>query len=447
MRQLDDSLLPNAASNPNTGWSTLRSFALCGLGGMGKTQIALEYAHTRSTQFDAIFWIQANERTSIAESFGNIATSLGLADASEVSDLAVSFSIVMQWLTDPIKSVISTVPDSEASWLIIFDNADSIELLSDFWPANTSGSVLITSRDPAAKDFCLGCGMTLSQLPFDDTRELFMRLLNEGSEEIFYNSSDVESLLRRFGGLPLAVVQIASLIRRRSMTINEFAAVYDRSIQDAGLAEYQASQNDIHYHHTLFTVWAFEDLNNSAQSLLDLMSLLDPFNIQEFILTARHLVSSNHQYPATNEAYVTARSNLLRSSLITRDVQSAQVALHPLVQEIVQARMPEPQLSTYFSLAVGLVHSSWPSEGVKWGHETSHREQSGQLLPHALKLRATYEKHPTMEIESTTEALWIELLKESGWLVFSSRPSFTGLQGIGISMNVVNTEAPFQSSI
>jgi hypothetical protein len=96
MRQLDAALLPSAASENATGRPLLRSFALCGLGGMDKTQIALEFAYSRRTDFDAIFWVQASDKTSITECFGNIATSLGLAAASEVSDLAVNFSIVLQ---------------------------------------------------------------------------------------------------------------------------------------------------------------------------------------------------------------------------------------------------------------------------------------------------------------------------------------------------------------
>ena len=44
------------------------------------------------------------------------------------------------------------------------------------------------------------------------------------------------------------------------MTISEFSFVYERGAQDAGLAEYQASQHDEHYHHSLFTVWSFESV-------------------------------------------------------------------------------------------------------------------------------------------------------------------------------------------
>jgi hypothetical protein len=419
MEQIDSHLLPKHSSG-NDEISSLRSFALCGLGGMGKTQIALEYAFSRKSSFDAIFWVQADERTSISQSFGTIATSLGIASDSEVSDLAVSFSIVMQWLVDPVKQIVRPATSepitAEASWLIIFDNADKMGLVSEFWPATGSGAVLITTRDPAGKDFCLGCGIILRPLAFPEAVDLFMTLLNRDSETRYERDASTDSLLERFNGLPLALVQVASLIRRRSMTVSEFFQVYEHGVQETGLAEHQASQYDGHYHHSLFTVWAFESLDASSQSLLNVMSLLDPFNIQEAILLAKFPLSSTNHYPDTTDAYVTARSNLLKASLVTRNLHSEHVELHPLVQEVVRARMTAPQVFLHFKTAVILVHASWPSEGVKWGHETSHREQSGQLIPHALKLKEIFEKRE-IKLDSEIEESWIELLKDSGWSV------------------------------
>jgi len=157
---------------------------------MGKTQIALEYAFSRQSNFDAI-----------------------------------SFSIVMQWLVDPFKPVPrsgpgeKTRPSSEASWLIIFDNVDMMELISEFWPATGSGSVLITTRDTAGKDFCNDRGTILAPLPFSEAVDLFASLLNLDPEARRDRESELVPLLERFGGLPLAIVQIVSLIQRRFMTI------------------------------------------------------------------------------------------------------------------------------------------------------------------------------------------------------------------------------------
>jgi hypothetical protein len=96
--------------------------------------------------------------------------------------------------------------------LIIFDNVDTMELISEFWPATGSGSVLITTRTLAGKDFCNDRGTILAPLPFSEAVGLFASLLNLDPKARRDRESELAPLLERFGGLPLAIVQIVSLI-------------------------------------------------------------------------------------------------------------------------------------------------------------------------------------------------------------------------------------------
>ncbi|KAJ8132094.1 hypothetical protein O1611_g1537 [Lasiodiplodia mahajangana] len=392
LKEIDSYMIPSSPDQRSNGTETLRSFALYGMGGIGKTQLALEYAYTRKSEFDAIFWITADSKANIAECFSNIALSLGIATESEVSDLTVSFSILLRWLSNPTK--VMTTPGggekvTDASWLIIFDNADDISLMSEFWPSTGVGSVLITTRDPAGKDFCLARGIAVEPLSNDDALKFFQTQLDldtRASQQV-----DAE-FVARFGGLPLAIMQVTSLIRRRQLTISEFSHTYDISIQQSGLADFQVSQHDGSYRQSIFTVWAFESLDKTTQALLNVMSLLDPFHIQEFILTQEIPNLFTSLYPNKKADYVESRSDLLKASLITRSLPTEHVEVHPLVQEVLQALMGEKQLSESFSIAVSLIHKSWSSETVKWGHETSHREQSALLLPHVLRLLVVFEK-------------------------------------------------------
>ncbi|KAI1391552.1 uncharacterized protein F4822DRAFT_427403 [Hypoxylon trugodes] len=412
---IDDSLLPKESKDPNDP-RTLQNFAICGTGGMGKTQIALEYAHSRKACFDAIFWITADNKTSIAASFSTIALSLGIATEAEVTDLAVCFGIVMRWLSNPTKPVDGGERSIGASWLLVFDNADAIDLMSEFWPSTGIGSVLITTRDPAGKDYCLGRGISLQPLLGTDALEFFKIQLQKDTEmEHHINAEFVEKLY----GLPLAIVQVAALIRRRKMTTAEFSGAYSSGIEQSGLQDYQVSQHDGNYRHSIFTVWAFESLGEKTQALLNVMSLLDPFRIQEFILSRDSLDTSESLYPKTRCDYVNSRSSLLKASLITRSLPTEHVELHPLVQEVLRSRMSGDDLVTSFSVAVTLVHASWPRENIKWHHETSHREQSAEMLAHALKLRTVYEKSLIDKVlPSRIEDLWIEVLRASGWYLY-----------------------------
>jgi hypothetical protein len=129
-----------------------RSFALCGFGGLGKTQIATRYAFAREKDFDAIFWIQADEVGKLYKSFHDIAKALGLVDEGDQSDMVVSRDKVLQLLFNPRKQQPAAAnPAGETKftkWLMVFDNADNIDLMTEFWPSTSYGSIPVTSRDP-----------------------------------------------------------------------------------------------------------------------------------------------------------------------------------------------------------------------------------------------------------------------------------------------------------
>lgn len=106
---------------------------LCGIGGIGKTSIAIEYVFSRKDKFDAIFWIRAEEPEKVEQGyFGRIAMELGLLDASEPLDAVIRRDLAKGWLETPSKVLDpdhDIIGEIEAKWLIVFDNADSPELL------------------------------------------------------------------------------------------------------------------------------------------------------------------------------------------------------------------------------------------------------------------------------------------------------------------------------
>ncbi|PVH75065.1 hypothetical protein DL98DRAFT_575303 [Cadophora sp. DSE1049] len=128
-------------------------YARCGMGGIGKTHIAVEYAYSRMSKYDAIFFLTADRKTILCKEFARVAIQLGLEEQSQANDLTVSCGIVKGWLSHPVRSYDSPPsPGNEASWLLIFDNVDSLDVLEDFWPTIGSGAVLITSRDSLARN-------------------------------------------------------------------------------------------------------------------------------------------------------------------------------------------------------------------------------------------------------------------------------------------------------
>lgn len=95
----EDEVLPD--SDPN-----LSMFALCGPGGIGKTQVATEFVHTAKNRYDAIFWLQADQHSKLSQGYTNIAIKLGLVieDSTDARDPVVVQELVKGWLSNPVKT-------------------------------------------------------------------------------------------------------------------------------------------------------------------------------------------------------------------------------------------------------------------------------------------------------------------------------------------------------
>ncbi len=110
------------------------SVALIGLAGIGKTQLALEYAHCSYPDvYRAVFWVDAADSTMLLASYDNIARKLGLLEQDE-RDQDLRIRAVKGWLED------------HTNWLLIMDNADDLSLARSFFPSAHDGHILLTTR-------------------------------------------------------------------------------------------------------------------------------------------------------------------------------------------------------------------------------------------------------------------------------------------------------------
>ncbi|CAG8293183.1 unnamed protein product, partial [Penicillium salamii] len=117
---------------------------LHGLGGSGKSQLALKYAERKRDEFNPILWIDATNQELFRSSFIRCATELGLSDDQKPQkDTRLHddpmIRLVLRWLHD------RTGEDPE--WLVIFDNVDDLRWLKDVIPEGTRGRLIITSQD------------------------------------------------------------------------------------------------------------------------------------------------------------------------------------------------------------------------------------------------------------------------------------------------------------
>jgi len=108
--------------------------AIWGMAGVGKTQIANEYAYRYKDSYKAIWWIRSEEPTILASDYAALSNELGLEIDSK--DQAITIGAVRRWL------------EHNSGWLLIFDNAAKPADIEEYLPRAGYGHVLITSKNP-----------------------------------------------------------------------------------------------------------------------------------------------------------------------------------------------------------------------------------------------------------------------------------------------------------
>lgn len=426
-----------------TGGPELRQFALCGLGGMGKTEIALEFAHRHQHSFDAVFWVCADEPAKLDECYLNMSVKLGLESAEEATNQVVSRSLVKGWLANPVRGdskitedISSTVPGEHlASWLIIFDNADDPKLLGDYW-SEGPGSVLVTSRDPLAKRLfsSRSSGMDLEPLSEVDGGTLFLKLAKSDEIDTGHAAKMAQTMSKLLAGLPLAISQMAGITRRHNLDLAELLSLYEQREDRAALYSMKYSTSTRSYQHSIATVWAFEKLSAGAKDFLKLTFFLDPDSIPEHVIFDG-LALQLSDPPLARARFDEVLTELSQSSLIKRDgsrneqVPDYRVSVHRLVQDAIGAEMTEEELASAFESTVKVLWRLWPAamppptkpSGLFVNKAADIRYQLDRypicaaLYPHVLRLKQIWPSLPTCSDDVKVQ--FAALLCDAAWSV------------------------------
>lgn len=255
------------------GGNELRVLAIHGLGGVGKTQIALHYANTSLKVFDAIAWIPSETRIKMSQAVANFAVRLGLprGESDAKDDDMQAILKVKDWLNN-----------SGRRFLLIFDNVENIDVILPVWPSSENGSILITTRSSSVAANRAPKVLHLNSfLPKTGQQALFaLTSLRAETEIDAAAATEISSLL---GGLPLALVQISQFIQERNYSYEEFLRLYEKSAARIHLR----GEAPPEYNHTIATVWdiSIENLPQDARTLQSILALLDPDSVPERLLT------------------------------------------------------------------------------------------------------------------------------------------------------------------
>ena len=441
MIEMEETLAPSVQS-PVLGSDRAvpRSFALCGTPGIGKSQLAAEYMHRHKDKFDAVFWVHADSNDSISDGFLSIAREMRLLNDYEDMDSVIARNLT-EWLSNPLKQPRqedledSTVLAPRADWLLIFDNADDLDALKDYWPETGPGAILLTSRNPLAKEYSTNRhGSDLQALQSNQAATILRLHANvEETDEMVREST---LLADRLGNLPLALSQVASVIRREDLKFSEFLEVLD---EEALREEFFRDERD--HNHTLSTIWRIERLSSTAKGLLNMLSLLDRGQIRDTLFEARfHSVLPNI-FPVSKLEYYNAQNLLMQTALISRNKHKGEILIHPLLQTVTRTRMSSQQFQDAFSITVNILTEHWSESSHIFSHESSLWEKAEQLSPHVIKIADEFENSRDMAIPISVQRDLAELLQKAGWYL-AEKGTFTAAERLwDISLRICEQNA------
>lgn len=437
LQRIEHALLPRPTT-PNTSGDidnlasmdgdmrSLRTYVLHGIGGVGKTELAIEFVFRHKDKFDAVFIVHADVSSTLSSDFIRIADELGLDHNGDPENAKETLK---DWLANPVKTLQTRgstdaralIPDL-ANWLIVFDNADKPEILRDFYPEDGHGSILVTSRDPEVndEDYFGEAGEEVTALSTDESAEILRSLTRSGNSPDTEESSKV--IAKRLDGLPLAIEQISAFIRKNRLTLSQFEKVY-RNDEDFEALQSNRIAPRRGYEHSIAGVWALQDLPRGSLALLNIMSFLDPDRMhQEFFKRTLSCVSIS-PYPKSELQYFDARTGLLERSLVSQSSDQEDFRVHRLVQDVARARMRQSKaLEAYFDAAVNMVWTEFPRitrGGVGRAHKVNRWDKCAELFPHIQRLRGFFISFDDKNRRITTRAQFADLLNEAGWYVYN----------------------------
>lgn len=345
-------LFTNFTSNHSSG--TIPVQALSGLGGLGKTQTAVEYAYRYRQHYETVLWMNAEIEEDLLANF-KTAAKLLKRPPSHLQDAKTLLASMHEWLRNT------------TDWLLILDNADNLAQIEPFLPQSASGHLLLTTRATAMGS--LAQPLALPLLSPDDGALCLLRRANaipwtgQLSDASPASVKAARELSQLMNGLPLALEQAGAYIETTGRSVSGYLELY-RTYRP----EIQREQHGPvpTYRDPVAFAWniareAVQDEHLAAIELLHLCAFLAPYGISYDLFTKDAPLLGPILGPvaanplALDRVIALLRKHSLLKNEVDRETDLSRLIIHPVLQEVLRDSMDAQTRRLWAERAVQIV--------------------------------------------------------------------------------------------
>jgi tetratricopeptide (TPR) repeat protein len=421
--------------------------AIHGLGGIGKTQIALEYCYRHKDDYKIICWLRSESTITLSSDYAALAEKLNFPE-KDLREQDKKVEAVKRYL------------EGNGGWLLVFDNAENQEDLLGYIPKTSCGHIIITSRsrewDIAAhvkveimerasesiefilKRTSVGAGSKPDKKDRAGLEPAPTGYLNATSDD----RESADRLAKALGDLPLAMEQACAYINKTGQSINGYLGLFEKE----HTALLKKGKKPVGYPDTVMTTWliSFNKLMKESPASIDILNLcafLDSDNIPIYIMKdgaeylpkslsaivkddlkfddaignlrsyslierkhvgAQRAVSEGYQPVAPTDDNVTQNDSLplRRLTVPVNQPPSDRLSVHRLFQFQIQNCMTKKEIKRWVKIALMIVNNSF----CNVSNSSAAYDACELLLPHALMI-VGYSEKKILALKVTVELL------------------------------------------